>query len=63
MAYQADGSTLATNAAFANGTDGAVRWAGGSAPTLTTTADKVDIISMYWDAKNETCFATVSQNF
>ena len=63
VAYQSDGSTKATNAAFADGTDGAVRWAGGGAPTLTTTANKADIISMYWDADNQTCFATITQNF
>ena len=62
-AYQSDGSTEATNAAFANGTDGDLRWAGGSAPTLTTTADKQDIVSIYWDADNQTAFAVVSQNF
>ena len=54
---------LCANSAFADGTDGDIRWAGGSAPTLTTTADKCDIVSFYWDADNETCFATISQNF
>ena len=63
VAYQSDGSTKATNAAFANGTDGAIRWSGGSAPTLTTTADKADIISIYWDADNQTAFAVASLNF
>ena len=63
VVYQSDGSTKATNAAFANGTDGEVRWAGGSAPTLTTTADKADIISIYWDADNQTAFAVASLNF
>jgi len=63
VAYQSDGSTKATNVAFANGTDGAIRWAGGSATPLTTTADKADIVSIYWDADNETAFAVVSQNF
>ena len=63
VVYQVDGSTEATNAAFANGTDGAVRWSGGSAPTLTTTADKSDIISIYWDADNQTAFAVASLNF
>ena len=63
QAYQVDGSTKATNAAFANGTDGVIRWAGGSAPTLTTTADKSDIVSIYWDADNQTAFAVVSLNF
>ena len=63
VVYQSDGSTEATNIAGADGTDGAVRWAGGSAPTLTTTADKSDIISIYWDADNETAFAVASLNF
>ena len=63
VVYQSDGSTKATNAAFADGTDGAIRWAGGSAPTLTTTADKADIISIYWDADNQTAFAVASLDF
>ena len=62
-AYQSDGSTEATNVAGADGTDGDLRWAGGSAPTLTTTADKSDIVSIYWDADNQTAFAVISQNF
>ena len=63
VVYQSDGSTKATNAAFSDGTDGAVRWSGGSAPTLTTTANKADIISIYWDADNQTAFAVASLNF
>ena len=63
VVYQSDGSTEATNAAFANGPDGEIRWSGGSAPTLTTTADKADIISIYWDADNQTAFAVASLNF
>ena len=63
VVYQVDGSTKATNNAFSNGTDGEVRWAGGSAPTLTTTAYKADIISIYWDADNQTAFAVASLNF
>ena len=57
------GANLCGNTLFADGTDGAIRWAGGSAPTLTTTADKADIISIYWDAGSETAFAVVSQDF
>ena len=57
------GEALCANAIFANGTDGEVRWAGGSAPTLTTTAYKADIISIYWHADSDTAFAVVSQNF
>ena len=63
VAYQSDGSTKATNAAFANGTDGDIRFSGGSAPTLTTTADVQDIVSIYWDADNQTAFAVASLNF
>jgi len=40
-----------------------LRWSGGTAPTLTTTADKADIISIYWDADNQTAFAVASLNF
>ena len=61
-AYASDVSAC-DNQMFANGTDGAIRWAGGSAPTLTTTADKADIISFYWEADSQTAFAVVTQNF
>ena len=61
-AYASDVSAC-DNQMFANGTDGAIRWAGGSAPTLTTTADKADIISFYWDADSQTAFAVVTQGF
>ena len=63
VAYQSDGSTKATNAAFVNGTDGNLRWAGGAATTLTTTADEQDIVSIYWDADNQTAFAVISLAF
>ena len=64
VAYQSDGSTEATNAAFTNSTDGDIRWAGGgSAPTLTATADRQDIVSIYWDADNQTAFAVISLDF
>ena len=45
------------------GTEGEVRWAGGTPPTLTTTQYKSDIISIYWDADNETACTTASLNF
>ena len=61
-AYASD-ETLCNNAFGANGTDGEVRWAGGSAPTLTTTANKTDIISIYWDAVAQTAFAVPTLNF
>ena len=57
------GANLCGNLLYANGTDGDIRWAGGSAPTLTTTADKEDIISIFWHADSETAFAVVSQDF
>jgi hypothetical protein len=38
-------------------------WAGGTAPTLTTTADKADIISIFWDAENEKAYAAITHNF
>ena len=62
VAYASDG-TACDNTAGADGTDGAVRWAGGSAPTLTTTANKSDIISIYRDASTQTAFAVASLNF
>ena len=46
-----------------NGNSGVVLWAGGSATTLTETADKADIISIYWDATNEVAYAVASENF
>ena len=45
----------------ANETD--VVWAGGSAPTLTTTADKLDIVSFYWDNDNHIAYGVVTKNF
>ena len=61
-AYAVDES-LCNNVLFADGTDGEIRWAGGSAPTLTTTADKADIISIYWNPQSQTAFAVASLNF
>lgn len=40
-----------------------VKWAGGSNPTLTTTADKLDIVSIYWDYDNEIAYGVASLNF
>ena len=62
VGYAVD-ATACDNLAGADGTDGVIRWAGGSAPTLTTTADKSDIVSIYYDADNQTAFATASLNF
>ena len=55
MAYDND-----DNAASGSAT---VVWAGGSAPTLTTTANYVDILSFYWDATNEIAYGVASLNF
>ena len=40
-----------------------VVWAGGSAPTLTTTANKTDILSFFWDADAEIAYGVASLNF
>jgi len=61
--YQSDGATAATNIAGENLADGKLRWAGGSAPTLSTTQYDIDIISIYWDADNQTAFAVPSLDF
>ena len=41
----------------------AVVWAGGSAPTLTTDANHVDILSFYWDADNEIAYGVATLDF
>ena len=46
----------------ADGSSGVV-WAGGSAPTLTTDANHVDIISFYWDADNEIAYGVATLDF
>ena len=40
-----------------------MKWAGGSATSLTETADKADIISIYWDATNSRAYVVASENF
>lgn len=45
------------------GNESTVKWAGGSAPTLTTTADKTDILSFYWDNTNHTGYGVATLNF
>tara|TARA_R110002020_G_scaffold102635_1_gene240871 strand:- start:4894 stop:6978 length:2085 start_codon:yes stop_codon:yes gene_type:complete len=40
-----------------------VVWAGGSAPTLTTDANHVDILSFYWDADNEIAYGAATLDF
>jgi hypothetical protein len=60
--------TIANYKAFdsagnAAGGSSAVKFAGGSAPTLTTDANHVDIISFYWDATNEIAYAVPTLDF
>ena len=62
-AYQSDGSTLGINTLANNGTDGRIRWFGGSAPTLSTSQYDIDVISFYWDADNETALGMASLGF
>lgn len=38
-----------------------VKWSGGTAPTITTTASRADIISFYWDGTNY--YGNFTQNF
>jgi len=45
------------------GGSGAVKFAGGSNPTLTTDANHVDIISFYWDATNEIAYGVPTLDF
>ena len=40
-----------------------IAWAGGSDPTLTTTASKSDIISILWDKHLEKAYGTITHNF
>ena len=40
-----------------------VKWPGGSAPTLTTDANHVDILSFYWDADNEIAYGVATLDF
>ena len=46
-----------------SGIIGGIKWAGGSATSLTETANKADIVSIYWDATNEIGYAVASENF
>ena len=47
----------------AGGNESTVVWSGGSAPTLTTGANKIDIISIYWDNTNHKAYGVASLNF
>ena len=40
-----------------------VKWAGGSAPTLTTDANHVDILSFYWDNANHIAYGVATLDF
>ena len=46
-----------------NGNSGEVLWPGGTATSLTETANKTDIISLFWDTDTETAYAVASENF
>tara|TARA_R110000824_G_scaffold2197_5_gene10292 strand:- start:3898 stop:4965 length:1068 start_codon:yes stop_codon:yes gene_type:complete len=43
--------------------EAAVKFAGGSNPTLTTDANHVDILSFYWDADNEIAYGVATLDF
>ena len=45
------------------GNGSTVIWSGGSAPGLTETADKLDILSFYWDNDNHKAYGVASTNF
>jgi len=45
------------------GNESTVKWAGGSAPTLSTGGNAIDIISFYWDNDNHTAYGVASLNF
>ena len=47
----------------ADGNESTVVWSGGSNPTLTTTANKLDILSFYWDNDNHKVYGVASLNF
>ena len=45
------------------GNESTVIWSGGSAPGLTETANKADILSFYWDNTNHKAYGVASTNF
>ena len=47
----------------AGANESTVKWPGGSAPTLSTGGNAVDIISFYWDNTNHTAYGVASLNF
>ena len=56
---------IVLNASGGVASGGVLKWAGGSAPTITSTADKSDIISLYWSGQGQgqISYAIISQNF
>lgn len=46
-----------------SGNSGVIKWSGGTATSLTETANKADIISIYWDNTNEIGYAVASEDF
>jgi len=62
LAYASDGS-LGDNTLAEDLTDGVVRWAGGTTPTLSANGRDIDVISIYWDADNQTALAVASLDF
>lgn len=54
LAFESDGTAA---------TVPAVKFPGGTAPTLTTAANHVDIISFFWDADNQVCYGVASLDF
>ncbi len=61
--------TMATDGWLAFESDGtaatvpAVKFPGGTEPTLTTAANHVDIVSFFWDADNQVCYGVASLDF
>ena len=41
----------------------AVKFPGGTSPTLTTDANHVDIVSFFWDADNQVCYGAITLDF
>ncbi len=50
----------ATGSRVATAWDADIKWAGGTAPTLSTAANAVDIISCLWDGTNYFCTASLT---
>ena len=46
-----------------DGNQATIYWAGGTAPTVTTAANSIDIISFYWDNDGHKCYGVASQAF